>query len=798
MGMERGVLMNQLRSKKGYTLLLVLGFVLILALVITPLAVSLNVGYLQAVTDGHSEAAFIEAESAATVYKRIFAEATAKEAAKSSSLTDADARELAMSLASARLFPALTVAPVDQAGVLKSVQFAATSGDGPQKRGRVLALGFEQVTTTTTETVTEVDGNTFYNKHGVVVNRPKYNYIFTPPAASRSYDSPAMCTADICNSYTGNYAQEFNDYLQKYIGADYPIGKNAMMTNWQNAPLLAPLPTLAVPDQVLNLPSTITQGVNAYQGSAGLRWAGDVNLVQKNTMIGVLASGNSMEVAGNLTLPEWSGTTFQGGLQIGGDFLAQGNGRGNGDLIINGSALVKGNLKFTNNFNTIRIKGDLLVKGNIEIPQATTFLVDGSIIAGGNITLSGPNPTVRIGGTFSTRGTATFASMSTMEVGGDLLAAKNLIYSQTVSDGLYVTGAISAGENLSFAYIPRISAGAWTTSWAGNTSDYLQGKPQGNNRQPVIAGKEFKFTNTVDVFRATGDFSSQTFSTGSTQLKYVRIGGSWLAGSSVNFNDTVDDWWIGGNLHVDNIVHIQTTPKLIVDGSIYAKNGFSVENAITKAFTVGGSLLSLGKIKFANTIEGVTIAGDMMAKTGIIFGNPITSLEVKGSMVADGPIQLGNSITRLVTGGSILSKSSITFNNTVNTMQVGGSLVAGGGNLVFNNDIGSSAVSISGDLIAAGNMSFRAIQGLTVTGMAAALRDMTISLNVANPTKLGGFYAGGTTTMASWYGASDNQARQYIKITHVPFTTTTTRTVTVTSTKASTKWTSRLTHGTTP
>ncbi|WP_438434483.1 hypothetical protein [Gorillibacterium sp. sgz500922] len=782
--------MKSVKSQKGYTLLLVLGFVMLLVLLITPLAMSLNNGLLQAQTDGHSEEAFSEAESGASVYKRIFEEAARVEGSRNSSLTDADARALAVNMNSLGLFPSMTVAPVDQAGVLKSVEFASTSGEGPQKRGRVMALGFEQVTTTTTETVTIPGGDTFYNKHGVVINQPRYNYVFTPPAETLSYDSPSRCTVDICNNYTGNYAQEFNDYLKKYTGDSYPLNQNAMMRNWQNAPLLTPLAPLAVPDQVLNLPNTIIDPVNIYNRVSGLKWGGNVNLVTQNASIGVLPSGNSMEVAGSLTLPQNTATTFQGGLQIGGDFIVSGNG----NLTINGSVLVKGNVKWTSQYKTIWIKGNLWVQGDINFAEADSLIVDGSIIAGGKITYSKKIPAISIGGSLTSKGAITFDDQVSIKIAGDLIAAGDLSFPKTVEDGLDVNGAISAGGDILFATIERLSVGAWTTEWNGDVNSYVLGRPRDNNRQPFIAGGTVSFTNRINYFRVSGDFSSKKYNA-SNQLDYVRIGGSWLTGGNATFNNTVVDWWTGGNIYVDNVLTIMTTTKLVVGGNIYAKMGFSVGNAVDGQLSVGGSILSTGKVEFTNTITNATIMGDVIAKASI-YTNGIVNMVVKGSMVTDGSILMNNTIVNLAIDGSMLSKSSVTFNQNVDRMKVGGSLVAGGGDLYFKNHIGTSEVSISGDLITAGDMSFTEIKGLTVTGMVTAKRNMTISLNIANPTKLGGFYAGGTTTMANWYGTNSNEARKYIKIVHVPTPTTTTRTVTITSTKASTKWTSRLTSGT--
>ncbi|MEO3945479.1 hypothetical protein [Gorillibacterium sp. CAU 1737] len=777
------------RSERGYTMLLVLGFVMLLALLILPLAVSLNTGFLQTKTDGHTEAAFLEAESGAVVYKRIFEEAARVEEARKSYLNSDDARTLAEEVNRAVLFPTLFVRPEqDASGALASVEFAATSGEGNQKRGQVIALGFEQVTSTTTETVTSTDGDVFYNKHGVVINNPRYNYIFTPPNQAKP-SSESQCTPYICNAYTGNYAKEFHEYADPFLAERNPLRQNERMAHWPGTALLSPLPPLAIPSEVEAIPSVKTKPVHAYNGTAGLAWEGDVTLVARDASIGTLANGLSFDVAGTLTLPEWSTTKLLGGARIGGDFVA--GGSGSGDLIIEGSVLVKGNLAFTNNYRTIHIKGDLIVNGTVQIGQAASLIVDGAFLSGEGMVFSKPISELSVGGALSSQKAMTFADLGRVSVGGDLLAGTDMVYTTTVTDGLDVSGAISAGRNLSFASIPRISAGKWTTSWSGEMGDYLKGVPESGNRQPIIAGNTFSFNSTVNAFRATGDFSSRIFRNGANQLKNVRLGGSWLAGSDVNFNNTVDDWQIDGDLILDGTLHIQTTPKLVVKGSIYAKQGFSVENAVTQQFTVGGSVLTLGEVRFANTIQRVEIAGDILALTGIRFGNAIVKLQVGGTMATDGPLVVANSVTEWSSGGSVLAKGAITFRQNVDSLSIGGSLVTAG-DLAFGNHIGSTGVRIAGDMLTGGDLSFTEIRGLAVTGMAAALKNASISNNIRDNTTFGGFYAGGTFNMANWYGQDYSGGSGFFHIHHTPKTTETTKTVTIIHTRTNTKWSTRM------
>jgi len=835
--------MKKLKSERGATLLLVMGLILILVLLMTPLLMNLNVGLLQTATDGHTEVAFDEAESAAAVYKRLFNEAVKVEEAKNSHLEESDAVALATNLHTAKLFPNLQVTPLISASK-KAVQFASYSGTGQQKRGRAVELGFEQITSTTTETGNSTSEDVFYWKHGVVMDKSNYNNIFTNVGTSPNTKNYQF----INNSYpSNNYTTEFNDYMKKYTGESFATRSAFTFNAWPVVTLDQPLPALPVPAEVTAISNANTNNTTlSPRDSSGINYSGNVNFTASSSPVTInkLGNGNAIEATGSVTFTAPSQVTLKGSIKIGQDLIAD-NNSGNGQFIVEGNVLVRGNAKFTQKSEYIYIKGDLLVQGDLSIGQITKeIVVDGNVIVGGNIQFPSTVEKLVVKGSLSSGSTIEF--MNTVKpiiIGGNFLAGKDMNFLNTV-EYLQVKGVISAINNITFSNtVGIISAGNWSTEWSSESGNgesfYLAGTVVGNDRHSIIAGNILDFNNTITTLRSTGNLSANTLLIKNTMTN-IRINGSMIANGDISIIKPITDWIITENLYSNGLIRFFTVHKFLIKGSVYARTKITNSSTFTN-FTVEGSMLSQGPIELENTLNNFKIGGNLLSLDSISFGNTVKNLSIGGNIQAINNIQFYNDTDVMNVSGNIIAGSNMVFAGLKNTTISGSVLVKN--NVTFYNErkgnYGISNVIINGDFIAKGAMEFYEVFDLTVngavasgadmtfiikitkfqvakdimtsgsfivaenmsvdkgwkvTGMLAALRDIRFTNNISDGVTFGGFYSGGSVTLANWYG-NGSSAKGNIKIKHNPPSTTITKEITITKTKISTNWNSRVTYG---
>lgn len=779
--------MKKLKSERGATLLLVMGLILILVLLMTPLLMNLNVGLLQTATDGHTEKAFDEAESAAAVYKRLFNEAVKVEEAKKSYLEESDAVALATNLNAARLFPNLQVTPLITTSK-KAVEFASYSGAGQQKRGRAVQLGFEQIKTTTTENSNSTSEDVFYWKHGVVMNRPNYNYIYTNVGTSPNNKNYEF----ISNSYpSAKYTTEFNDYMKKYTGDSF----NTRLAHWPVVTLDQPLPSLPIPAEVMAINNVSTQKSKNFSSGDGINWAGDVNLTTSSSEVTInkLSNGNAIETTGSVTLPAWSKSTFNGNVKVGQNFTARGNG-GDRTLTINGNLMVRGNANFSDNYNAIYVKGNLLVNEDLTIGDVyTEMVVEGDLIVGKKINFSGKLVKLTVKGSISSGTSISFNNGGAIIVNGDLISGTNF-YITSAFDYLQVKGAISARENITFTNsIGIISAGNWSNEWSSQSNDgqaaYLAGTAVGNDRKSIIAGNTLDFNNTITTLRVTGNISSKILFIRNT-MRNVRVNGSIITNGDLSIAESVTDWMINEHFYSNGTTTLPTTQKLHIKGTFYSKTKIRGSSTLDNVI-VQGSLLSQGPIVFDNTINNVNIGGDLVSNSEITLKS-VTNSTVNGYMLANGEINFSNDIDNFTLNNDMIAQGDISFMHLA-SIKVNGAIAAKG-NLAFKNTLG--ACTVTKDLIAAGSISIQGgiNSGFKVNGMLAALKDISFKNNIGDGVTFGGFYSGGSTSFAGWYG-DGYSAKGNIKIKHNPPSTTITKEITIIKTKISNNWNSRATYG---
>ncbi|MBC8080157.1 MAG: hypothetical protein H7X86_07415 [Gorillibacterium sp.] len=361
--------MNILKSKRGSTLILVLGFIIILVLMVSPLVMNLNVGLLQAATDGHTEVAFVEAESAAAVYKRLFSEAVLVEEAKGSYLVESDAVALANSLNTTKLFPNLEIVPQTTNGN-NFIRFASFSGLGQQKRGRVLELGFENVVTTVPGTGTAPTTDSFYNKHGVIINDPSHKDLFKEVLSPGKTSNPNFFSSSYNHD---NYVKEFNDYMKQYTGDAFMPGTY----------------------------SSITKSIDGDETINGNMIGYNVKLTGKK--FGAITINGNLFVKNDLTIDgsNKSRLVVTGNLIVGGNIYF---GKEMVDLTVGGTLASKGSINFNKKIDKIAIGKDLITSGDMSFTFSHDHLkVGGMLAALNNLTFDGQvkHAAINLGGLYA-------------------------------------------------------------------------------------------------------------------------------------------------------------------------------------------------------------------------------------------------------------------------------------------------------------------------------------------------------------------------------------------------------------
>ncbi|WP_058301314.1 polymer-forming cytoskeletal protein [Gorillibacterium timonense] len=736
--------MKKLASQKGNALLLVLAFVLVMVLLIMPVLALASEGQLQTLTDGHNEAAFVKAESAARVYKDLFEKAFARmesDSTRTTPITVDDvavlAQETAAALQHANLYPWLTISadaiPAD--GGVPAISFTASSGSGPQKRAKAIVLQIS----TEQETVSNPAEGAFYIQHGVVSNNTRVNHLFED--VSSELTPPGYRFIE--NDYPADkYTAEFKDYMSRYTGSSFD-------EKFSKRPLpLAPLSFDAAYQPFPDSPLGTVDKVYSRPGGTGLLNASKVTLKETefdgSYVITPAPGGNGVAIksSGDVVFPgSIKNTTIEGDLLVGGNLLAE---QGNTKLVIKGNVKVNGDMRL-GSFT------DLIIEGNVEVRGSLTtgafhnsLIVKGDLIVHGSETKIGQIATLTVQGDFLTKGDVTFTGSvdNEAQVGGDLITNKNFTAAGNMKV-LDVQGALSSKLSMKFGTVDYLSVGRWSTM-AASDSSYKSGTIVGNDRQSIVSGTEFRYGH-IGFLRATRDFSCETF-TSASEISMLRLGGSLLTGNDIKIPSTAAYWLIDGDISVGQKLNFEYITNVTVKGSIFAGEEFMFTNVATD-FHVGGSILSPGNISF---------------------------YEIRnGSM------------------GSILSRKAISF-RTITSLQIA-ETIAAGGDITFVAGIGN--LKVAKDLISAGSLTISDNCDLSaevkIGGMLAALKDISILNNLHPGTTFGGFYSGGNVTFASWNTASGSNrpAENYLKINHKAPEAQSVSRITI-----STKWSSRVTY----
>jgi hypothetical protein len=184
--------------------------------------------------------------------------------------------------------------------------------------------------------------------------------------------------------------------------------------------------------------------------------------------------------------------------------------------------------------------------------------------------------------------------------------------------------------------------------------------------------------------------------------------------------------------------------KSVVDGNI--RIGGKLSTSGIQELTINGNLYVKGNLDLSSYTTKLTVTGDVIVGGDITLN--LANLDVGGSVLSGGSIDFTNTATLVEIDGDVIAQNNVTF-NAITTVRVGGT-VAANGNVLFTNTIAN--VSISGDLLAMEKISFESINTtFLVGGIIGSYNDISFNNGInTNSSKIGGFYAGGTTFFEHW------------------------------------------------
>ena len=610
-------------------------------------------------------------------------------------------------------FDNLTIVASEKADGDVLVRFSSFSGTGAPKRGRIIDLVlYKEDGQGTTPSVPPQDGP-FYVNHGVVVkpsNRSlkvsDYNYLFllkNPADHKEGFEF-------ISNNYSSSkYETEFNEYMNQYISQE-----NFKIKRFDKRPVIV--------NQVW--PAVLKPG--------------EKSLNEELSVVHGLATGTA------ITIPDYVSITYPGDLKVGGNFTANG-----GNVTVNGDMWVKGNLRFDKYYpEGLTVKGDLRVSGDATIDfQMPQLVIEGDLIIGGNL-ITGGFINAKITGKVLVKGNFTLSNSSTkIHILDDLKVGGNITSSQSIND-LSVEGELSCGNSLTLQSVTSLRVGKW------NSDETIKG----NDSQSLIVGNELIMNNTIDNIFITNNLNVKSFPNQLKNLKNLKLGGSFIAGSNVKLSESINDWQIGGDISITGQLDLVSVNKAIVNGTLYATSGIkfeTVQDNSTSYFIIKGSVLSPGIIKFNNTVRKIKIDGDVISQSKIMINSqPINDLTVGGSLVSVGALEIPSSINSLVVGGDIITSDRISFPPTQE----------------------DAKILVKGFVVALNNIDFT----------------NTFDHNRVR-IELGGFYTGGTMSAPSYYTFS--RAKEHFKITHSYSGGGGSSPSVPPKYKISTNWNSRVTYG---
>ncbi|MHA6483637.1 hypothetical protein ACX1C1_17250 [Paenibacillus sp. strain BS8-2] len=582
-------------SEKGGTLMIVFGFIVTLAIVVTPMAMSTNIGLLQAKTNGNTEAAFTEAHSSMTVFSHLYKSMLEEDEANNN---EAAITALASEVEALSGLHADVEVIRDGANVPVKVRFTARAGAGNQVRsGKVdyrLTPLYEPpaatlpvvtpnptpVTTpepTATPQPTPATGMKVILSHELI--EKKYNKLFAVCYRQPAIGQP-LPLDQIINDYT---EQQFKDWFED--AADYYLDlvPVAMAATFPQAFQDSRFETAAgVSHAVTGASLTVTQSRDAIQHTATVQIK---PATSADMMINSDTSGLAVKTNGDLL--------FEGTI--------------NSNIVVNGRTEIGGKLQINslNNGKTIVFKDDVIIRGDLQFGGSTvdTVIVEGDLIVGGHMTNSNV--------------------LKKLIVMGDMLVAGSVTTNNVLNmwhmDGkLIVKGDLTTNNNLTSFSVGRdasIQGNVIIKMPVAESMNGIQGLFRVQGSLQVLGSLEFRNT-----------------------LYGLAIGGDLIVGSVLSFNHLKSGMAVGGSILVNNQIKFTNSVESFQIGeNVVAGGQISFSHPIHNTFKVDGTMAAEGDIQiaFIQSDASMSIGGNLITASNLsVTGNIPGSLKLGGYLLA--------------------------------------------------------------------------------------------------------------------------------------------------------------------
>lgn len=517
---EEKAMYKYMTAQKGGTLMVVFGFIVTIAIVVTPLALSTNIGLLQAKTNGHKEIAYTEAHSAMTVFSRLYrvmlAEDEANNTEENIQLLVDEVSRLSGLNAELNIIWGDNNEPV-------AIRFTARAGSGNQIRESEVEFkltGIEASPTesseptpfptptpvptptpivTPTPAPTPGGGNkVIFSNTMIPENRKLFAACYLQPAIGQP-----LPTDHILNDYTdAQFREWFGDSADYYISQ--VDGSSASLVPFQDSRYSA---ASSIPNVITEGKLVITKTHSAIEHNGHLEIGSSKSQLDQDTIIQRDSEGYSVRAAGDLNFITQlkADMLFDGKVEVGGNLnvnaINNGNtltfnddvtvrgdvvlGQGSGDTVIfEGDLIIGGSLITGNSLNKLIVKGDLIVTDDVILENTVDELqVDGSIIIKGGFTAENTIHRFQIGEDVIIKGSMLFENTvgktsggveGLFYVGGSMkifgsLDMKNTLHGLVVSDDMIVNGNVTFHNTVNDRFEVGGTMAAGGDIWFDNT-----------------------------------------------------------------------------------------------------------------------------------------------------------------------------------------------------------------------------------------------------------------------------------------------------------------------------------------
>ncbi len=658
-------MIKNLKSERGGTLMLVFGFIVMLSLILVPLAMSTNIGLLQAKTNGNTEAAFNEAQSAMTIFGRLYEDMTNRQGVDSPNNTEANIIALVEQV---NRIPGLQAEAVviRKNNVPVAVSFTAKRGASNQVRSATVKYRLAAIYVAPSPTPNVAPPTPAPTSPPapaptpttpgigtglkVIIKESKYNPVFA--ACYNGVQAGSQLPTEHIRNDITNFGDLFDPVTSYNLNSIDPLVTRYgnMIYDYDYQAVFA---DARLAKAIQGTPSGAAGSVTVQASSGAINQSGNVTVTTNSETattieIGKNADNQSVVTGGNLYLSR------------------QKNGAST--LVFKGDVYVKGNLELTGNMtiNDIVFEGDVVIGGDLIVNRAfNKFTVKKDLLVNHfsmNVQMIGP---MQVYGMLAAKGNMLFPQNlnrdALLEVGiagaGDLVVGGRVAFSSTID------GALSVHNN-------------WATAQTFTMSGAFNPSSKFTIAKSLLAGSDINFQGDINI--------------------PINIGKSIISKGKINF----------GQIN-------SSAGTVVVGENVLAGTTISYSNNIDGPFKVGQTMFAKAGIAFGliNSGKGTVEAGEhIVSGTTISFKNIDGVLRTGKSLVAKGALtfsQINSNPGLVEIGENVWSGSAVTFNQNIDgVFKVGKSFVAAG-DIQFGAIQNAKGLSIGENLITKGNLTFR-------------------------------------------------------------------------------------------